>query len=231
MEQMLIVGQAVRGACVGRWSASLPVRTVQEGPKSAVRTAIRLVKGGRCGPGEAGRAADFPEAVAAVTRAGIPSMASSGSPADGPEIQHRVRAQSGAGSRAGGDQGRAGRDATRLQEAGAIAAQLHQLRADSGPEGRRISVSIPVLGGFGGGRGWTADRMVNAAIGYAASALDNESTPTPTSRGSPSTRSGLRRDVRAGRQIKAARHADPPVPEVRCVLDTADTDGITTDIR
>jgi 3-methyl-2-oxobutanoate hydroxymethyltransferase len=73
----------------------------------------------------------------------------------------------------------------------------------AGPEVAR-AVSIPVLGGAGGGP-WLDGRvrMAHAAIGYAASALDEEpETYANVARITLDAITCYADDVRAGRQIK-----------------------------
>jgi 3-methyl-2-oxobutanoate hydroxymethyltransferase len=93
-------------------------------------------------------------------------------------------------------------DAKRLEAAGAAMLNI----TNSGPAvGAAVagSVSIPVLGGFGGGP-WLDGRMrmATAAIGYAASGLD---TPPDTyanvAQVSYDALTAYAQDVRAGRQI------------------------------
>ena len=65
-------------------------------------------------------------------------------------------------------------------------------------------MSIPVLGGFGGGP-WLDGRvrMAHAAIGYAASGLDDPpDTYAQVARIAHAALSAYATDVRAGRQIK-----------------------------
>src|SRR5690606_39185324 len=102
-------------------------------------------------------------------------------------------------------------DAPRLGAAGASLLDF----TNSGPvagEAVAKAVSIPVIGGFGGGP-WLDGRMrmVNAAIGYAASTIDS-----PTESYASVARTVLdaiteySSDVRAARQIKAAAPAAKP---------------------
>ena len=205
MDQMIVVTQAVRrGVTRALVSADFPFGPLQQGVDSAVRAAIRFVKEGGVDLVKLDAAAEYPEAVEAITRAGIPVFAQFGitpqtalrygveyqavpSSADAvpPEMRDELVAE-----------------AVRLEEAGAALLNF----TNSGPVvGAAVAdaVSIPVLGGFGGGP-WLDGRMrmVNAAIGYAASALD----------GAPDTYANVARialeavtayaeDVRAARQL------------------------------
>ncbi len=118
-------------------------------------------------------------------------------------------------------------EAKRLEEAGAALLNFTNSGPVVGPAVAQ-AVSIPVLGGFGGGP-WLDGRMrmATAAIGYAASRWTTRRTRTPTSPGSPTTRSPpTPTDVRAARQITGgipvrARTRRSSVP-------TAVVDGIVT---
>jgi 3-methyl-2-oxobutanoate hydroxymethyltransferase len=93
-----------------------------------------------------------------------------------------------------------------LEQAGAAVLDFRH----SGPEaGAAVAkaVSIPVIGGLGGGP-WLDGRMrmAHAAIGYAASWLDSSAeTYANVARTSLEALSGYAADVRAGRQIKGQR--------------------------
>jgi 3-methyl-2-oxobutanoate hydroxymethyltransferase len=119
-------------------------------------------------------ASDYPEAVEAVTRAGIPVFAQFGIT---PQTALRYGVEYKAIPTAADavpvellDDLVA--EAKRLEDAGAALLNF----TNSGPVvGAAVAeaVTIPVVGGFGGGP-WLDGRMrmVNAAIGYAASAID-----------------------------------------------------------
>ncbi len=73
----------------------------------------------------------------------------------------------------------------------------------------RSSVSIPVIGGFGGGP-WLDGRvrMAHAAIGYGAKHLDGDiETYANVAKTSFEALTSFSKDVRAGRQIKGAPKA------------------------
>jgi 3-methyl-2-oxobutanoate hydroxymethyltransferase len=80
----------------------------------------------------------------------------------------------------------------------------------SGPEaGAAVAgaVSIPVIGGLGGGP-WLDGRvrMAHAAIGYAASWIDSTAdTYANTAKAALQALTDLAADVRAGRQIRGQR--------------------------
>src|SRR6202165_5729985 len=79
MDEMLVVCKAVRrGVTRALVSCDFPFGPLQEGTDSAVKAAIRLVKEGGADMIKLDGAADFPEAVRAVARAGIPVFAQFG---------------------------------------------------------------------------------------------------------------------------------------------------------
>src|SRR5438876_349208 len=79
MEEMLIVCKAVRrGVTRALLSCDVPYGPVQESPQSAVRAATRLVQEGGADMVKLDAAADHPEAVRAVVRAGVPVFAQFG---------------------------------------------------------------------------------------------------------------------------------------------------------
>ena len=79
MDEMLVVCKAVRrGVTRALVSCDFPYGPLQEGSESAVRAAIRLVKEGGADLVKLDGAADFPETVRALTRAGIPVFAQFG---------------------------------------------------------------------------------------------------------------------------------------------------------
>jgi 3-methyl-2-oxobutanoate hydroxymethyltransferase len=175
MDQMMIVAQAVRrGVSRALVSVDFPFGPLQEGADSAVRAAIRFVKEAGVDMVKLDAASDHLDAVEAVTRAGIPVFAQFGitpqtalrygveyksvpSAADAVPVELKDELVA---------------EAKRLEEAGAALLNF----TNSGPVvGAAVAeaVSIPVVGGFGGGP-WLDGRMrmVTAAIGYAASAID-----------------------------------------------------------
>src|SRR5919202_6500889 len=171
MEQMVLVCQAVRrGVRRALVSCDFPYGPLQEGGRSAVRAAIRLVKEAGADLVKLDGAADFPDAVAAIDRAGIPVWAQFG-------ITPQTAARYGVAYRATattGDEVPATltaemvEQARRLEAAGASLLDFTNSGPVVGPEVVR-AVSIPVLGGFGGGP-WLDGRvrMAHAANGHPA---------------------------------------------------------------
>src|SRR5262249_30630880 len=79
MEEMLVVCKAVRrGVTRALVSCDFPFGPLQEGTDSAVRAAVRLVKEGAADMIKLDGAAEFPDAVRAIVRAGIPVFAQFG---------------------------------------------------------------------------------------------------------------------------------------------------------
>src|SRR6266481_6319801 len=79
LEEMIVVCKAVRrGTKQAMVSCDFPFGPLQEGVDSALRAAIRLVKEGGADMIKLDGAADFPDAVTAITRAGIPVFAQFG---------------------------------------------------------------------------------------------------------------------------------------------------------
>src|ERR1700685_703978 len=79
MEEMLVVCKAVRrGVTRALVSCDFPFGPLQEGTESAVRAGIRLVKEAGADMIKLDGAADFPDAVRALVRAGIPVFAQFG---------------------------------------------------------------------------------------------------------------------------------------------------------
>ena len=175
MDEMVTVARAVRrGTTRALVSADFPFGPLQEGTGSAVRAAIRFVKEAGVDLIKLDAASEYPEAVEAVTRAGIPVFAQFGIT---PQTALRYGVEYKSIPTAA--------DAVPVELKDELVAEAQRLEAagaallnftNSGPVvGAAVAaaVSIPVLGGFGGGP-WLDGRMrmAHAAIGYAASALD-----------------------------------------------------------
>ena len=79
MDEMIVVGKAVRrGVKRALVSCDLPFGPLQEGTEAAVRAAIRMVKEAGADMIKLDGAAQYPEAVRAIARAGIPVFAQFG---------------------------------------------------------------------------------------------------------------------------------------------------------
>lgn len=206
LDQMVVVAQAVRrGVQRALVGVDFPYGPLQQGPDRAVRAAIRLVKEAGVDLVKLDGAADFPEAVEAVARAGIPVFAQFGiTPQTALRYGLEYAAMSGPDAQVPAEmQGRLVAEARRLEEAGAALLDFTNSGPVVGPEVVR-AVTIPVLGGFGGGP-WLDGRvrMAHAAIGYAAAALDSDAERyANVARTTLDAMTAYAADVRAGRQIK-----------------------------
>jgi 3-methyl-2-oxobutanoate hydroxymethyltransferase len=213
MEEMIVVCKAVRrGVQRAMVSCDIPFGPLQEGIDSALRAAIRLVKESGADMVKLDGAADFPEAVRAIARAGIPVFAQFG-------ITPQTALQYGISY---GDMLKPGaqapaamtakfvEEAKRLEDAGASLLDFTLSGPVAGPAVTG-AVSIPVIGGLGGGP-WLDGRMrmAHAAIGYAASALDSKTeTYANVARIALDAITAYAGDVRAGRQIKGGIPVTP----------------------
>jgi 3-methyl-2-oxobutanoate hydroxymethyltransferase len=178
---------------------------LQEGTGSAIRAAIRLVKEGGADLIKLDGAADFPEAVRALTRAGIPVFAQFGlTPQTALKYGVPYSAQSSEGVQATSEMtSKLVEEAKQLEEAGAALLDF----TNSGPvAGAAVAkaVSIPVIGGFGGGP-WLDGRvrLAHTAVGYGEKWLESKTeTYGNVAKISLDAFTALIADVRAGRQIK-----------------------------
>ena len=206
MDEMLVVCKAVRrGVERALVSCDFPFGPLQEGTESAVRAAIRLVKEGGADMVKLDAAAEFPDAVRALTRAGIPVFAQFGlTPQTALRYGVPYSAQAASGAQAPAHMtAKLVEEAKLLEAAGAALIDF----TNSGPAaGSAVvaAVSIPVLGGFGGGP-WLDGRMrmAHTAIGYGEKWIDAKTeTYANVARISLDAIGALIADVRAGRQIK-----------------------------
>jgi len=182
MDELLVVCKAVRrGAKHALVSCDIPYGPAQAGAEASVSAAVRLA---REGGADMVKIFGVPDTVRAIVRAGVPVFA---------EFH-------------GGDRIPAARlvdEAKRLEDAGASLLDFRH----SGPEaGAAVSkaVSIPVIGGLGGGP-WLDGRvrLAHTAIGYAEKWIDSKTeTYVNTARLSLEAFKALISDVRSGRQIR-----------------------------
>ena len=211
LDEMVIVCKALRrGVKRALLSCDFPYGPLQEGTATALRAAIRLVKEAGADMIKLDGAADFPEVVEALVRAGIPVFAQFGIT---PQTALRYGIAYSVASSPGAQvtpqmQTRLLEEAKRLEGAGAALLDF----TNSGPAaGAAVAaaVRIPVIGGFGGGP-WLDGRMrlAHGAIGYAASSIDAEvETYANVARIALDAITAYAGDVRAARQIKGA----PPI--------------------
>lgn len=211
LEEMIVVAKAVRrGVTRALVGVDFPYGPLQEGTDAAVRAAITLVKETGVDMVKLDGAADYPEAVEAIVRAGIPVFAQFGIT---PQTALRYGvAYTGAATGAIPDEMQAEMvvDATRLVRAGASLLNF----TNSGPVvGPAVvaAVDVPVLGGFGGGP-WLDGRirMATAAIGYHEKWLDSEpDTYANVARTAYDALTEYASDVRAARQIRGGIPVPP----------------------
>ncbi len=214
LDEMVIVCKAVRrGVKRALLSCDFPYGPLQEGTAAALRAAIRLVKEAGADLIKLDGAADFPEVVEALVRAGIPVFAQFGiTPQTALRYGIAYSVAASPGSQVTPEmQARLLEEAKRLERAGASLLDF----TNSGPvAGAAVAaaVGIPVIGGFGGGP-WLDGRMrlAHGAIGYAASSIDSEvESYANVARIALDAITAYAGDVRAARQIKGA----PPLKKV-----------------
>src|ERR1700719_2473195 len=177
MSEMLVVCKAVRrGVKRALLSCDFPFGPLQEGTHRAVRAAIMLVKEAGADMVKLDGAADFPDAVRAIARAGIPVFAQFGiTPQTALQYGIPYGAQSAPGAQVPPEMtAKLVEQAKLLESAGATLLDF----TNSGPvAGAAVvkAVSIPVIGGFGGGP-WLDGRvrLAHTAIGYAEKWLDSK---------------------------------------------------------
>jgi 3-methyl-2-oxobutanoate hydroxymethyltransferase len=208
MDQMVTVTQAVRrGTKRALLSCDFPYGPLQESTESAVRASIRMVKEAGVDMIKLDGAADYPQAVEAISSAGIPVWAQFGIT---PQTAMRYGVEYSTMSRGNVEvsadmKDRLITEAKMLEDAGAVLLDFTNSGPVVGPA-VAAAVSIPVIGGFGGGP-WLDGRvrLAHAAIGYGARYLDE---PVETyANVAPLILDAITAfsdDVRAGRQIKGA---------------------------
>jgi 3-methyl-2-oxobutanoate hydroxymethyltransferase len=213
MDEMVVVCKAVRrGVKRALVSCDFPFGPLQEGADSALRAAIRLVKEAGADMIKLDGAADFPEAVSAIARAGIPVFAQFGITPQ-TALQHGVEYAAllkGCAQIPPGMAAKLVEEAKRLEGAGASLLDFTHSGPVAGPAVVG-AVSIPVIGGLGGGP-WLDGRMrmAHAAIGYAASALDSKAESyANVARITLDAITAYAEDVRSARQIKGGIPVKP----------------------
>lgn len=205
LDEMIFACRAVRrGVAHALVSCDFPFGPAQGGADAAVSAALRIVKEGGADLVKVDGAAAFPEVVSAITRAGIPVWAQFG-------ITPQTALQYGGVANAGPELAAENASslveaAKRLQAAGAALLDFTNSGPVAGPVVAR-AVSIPVLGGLGGGP-WLDGRVraVVHAIGYLDAAIDDcVDRYANVGKIAFEAISTFVTDVRAGRQIRGAR--------------------------
>ncbi len=206
LDEILVFCKAVRrGTKRMLVSCDIPFGPLQEGLDSVLRAAVRLVKEGGADMLKLDAAAEFPEAVKALTRAGIPVFAQFGlTPQTALKYGIPYSTQSSPGAQATKKMtAKLVEEAKRLEDAGAVALDFTNSGPVAGPA-VVSAVKIPVIGGFGGGP-WLDGRvrLAQTALGSSAKWLDSKGdTYVNTSKLSLDAFKKLIGDIRAGKQIK-----------------------------
>jgi 3-methyl-2-oxobutanoate hydroxymethyltransferase len=205
LDQMVLACKAVRrGVERALVSCDFPYSPLREGTDVALRAAKQLVDEGGADLLKLDAAAEFPEIVRELTRAGIPVWAQFGLT---PHTAARYGGMSKVGPElAGGMTDQFVAEAKLLEQAGASLLDFTNSGPVAGPAVTR-AVLIPVIGGLGGGP-WLDGRIraVVAAIGYHVAALDdNTDRYANVARISLDAVTAYAEDVRAGRQIRGQR--------------------------
>lgn len=213
LDEMVIVCKAVRrGVRRALVSVDFPFGPLQQGTDAALAAAIRLVKEAGADMVKLDGAADFPDAIRAIARAGIPVFAQFGiTPQTALQlgIDYKTMLKTGAQLPPEAT-ARLVAQARRMEEAGACLIDFQH----SGPvAGAAVAqaVGIPVIGGLGGGP-WLDGRMrmAHAAIGYAASAIDAQpDTYANVATIALDALTSYADDVRNARQIKGGIPVKP----------------------
>ena len=213
MDEMVIVCKAVRrGVKRALVSVDFPFGPLQLGTDAALQAAIRLVKEAGVDMIKLDGAADFPEAVRAISRAGIPVFAQFGiTPQTALQLGIDYKTMLRTGAQLAPDAtARLVAQARELEQAGASLIDFTHSGPVAGPA-VTAAVGIPVIGGLGGGP-WLDGRMrmAHAAIGYAASAID--ARPDTYANVASIALEAIRSyadDVRGARQIKGGIPVKP----------------------
>ena len=184
VEEMLILCKAVRrGAKRALVSCDIPNGPAQTGTEAAVSAAVRFAKEGGA---DMVKVLGDPSVVKAIVRAGVPVFAEF----HGEQLPAEKLVE----------------EAKRLEDSGASLLDFRHSGPVAGPAVVR-AVSIPVIGGLGGGP-WLDGRirMAHAALGYGAQWLDSHAeTYAHVAAIALGALAAYAEDVRAGRQIKGQR--------------------------
>jgi 3-methyl-2-oxobutanoate hydroxymethyltransferase len=206
LDEMLTVCKAVRrGVERALVSCDIPYGPVQQGIDAALAAGRRLVEEGGADMVKVDAAAEFPAAVRALVKAGIPVFAQFGlTPQTAAKWGIPYSAQNSLAAQATAEAtDRLVAEAKLLEDAGACALDF----TNSGPvAGAAVvkAVTIPVIGGFGGGP-WLDGRvrLAHTAIGYGEKWIESKTdTYANTAKAALDAFTALIADARAGRQIK-----------------------------
>jgi len=213
LDEMILVGKAVRGG-VSRAlvSVDFPYGVLQQGAAAALAAARRVMGETGADMVKLDEAAGFPDAVRAITDAGIPVFAQMGI-TQGNAAKYGIEHAQLLGGAIQVPQEMAARlveEAKLLEESGAALIDFTSSGPVAGPMVTQ-AVAIPVLGGLGGGP-WLDGRMrmAHAAIGYGATFLESKTeTYANVAKVTLEALSSYADDVRAARQIKGGIPVKP----------------------
>ena len=206
LDEMLVVCKAVRrGVKRALVSVDFPFGPLQQGTQAALDAAIRFVKEAGVDMVKLDGAAEYPEAVAAIARAGIPVFAQFGITPQ-TALKHGVDYKSTLKPDVvlpATLTGQLVAQAKQLEAAGASMLDFTHSGPVAGPA-VVAAVGIPVIGGLGGGP-WLDGRvrMIHAALGYAAAHIDHPpDTYAHLAKTALDAITAFADDVRGARQIK-----------------------------
>ena len=206
LEEMILVGRAVRiGVKRALLSVDFPYGVLQQGTQAALAAAKRVMAETGADMVKLDEAANFPDAVRAIAHAGIPVFAQMGI-TQGNAAKYGIDHAKMLGGAIQVPEEMAGRlvdEAKLLEESGASLIDFTSSGIIAGPRVTQ-AVSIPVLGGLGGGP-WLDGRMrmAHAAIGYGANFLESKTeTYANVAKVTLDALTSYAEDVRAARQIK-----------------------------
>jgi 3-methyl-2-oxobutanoate hydroxymethyltransferase len=213
LDEMILVCKAVRrGVTRALVSCDFPAGILQQGGAAALAAARRVMREGGADMVKLDGAAEFPDVARAIADAGIPVFAQMGI-TQGTAAQYGIehaKLLGGAIQVPEAMTGKLVKEAQALERAGAAMIDFTSSGPIAGPAVTK-AVSIPVLGGLGGGP-WLDGRMrmAHAAIGYAASAIDNKpDTYANVAQVALDALAAFANDVRASRQIKGGIPVKP----------------------
>jgi len=213
LDEMILVGKAVRGG-VSRAlvSVDFPYGVLQQGTAAGVAAAKRVMSETGADMVKLDEAAGFPDAVRAITDAGIPVFAQMGI-TQGNAAKYGIEHAQLLGGAIQVPRQMAARlveEAKLLEESGAVLIDFTSSGLVAGPMVTQ-AVTIPVVGGLGGGP-WLDGRMrmAHAAIGYGANFLESKTeTYAKVAKVTLEALSSYADDVRAARHIKGGIPVKP----------------------
>ncbi len=213
LDEMILVCRAVRrGVTRALVSCDFPAGILQQGAPAALAAARRVVREGGAAMVKLDGAAEFPQVARAIAAAGIPVFAQMGI-TQGNAAKYGIEHAKLLGGAIQVPEAMAGQlvaEAQALERAGAAMIDFTSSGPIAGPAVAK-AVSVPVLGGLGGGP-WLDGRMrmAHAAIGYAASAIDNKpDTYANVAQVTLDALAAFANDVRSSRQIKGGIPVKP----------------------